>query len=112
MPYCKDADAILGRQEPVKSDVTGLTIGNYKFSQFTFQNPADQRVIGECIDGIAYRVGRRHRCLWIVPCDEFESSLKIDERSLRINYLRHDRGRAALPLVASRPSQACTSSAL
>lgn len=111
VPYGKDANSIVRRQETVKSDVTGLAVGNHELAQFTLHDAADQRVIGEGINRFADCVGRNHRDMRIVRGDEFECTLKIGERGLRIDYLRHGRGRAALGLTASRPSQACTSSA-
>ena len=81
------------------------------FAQFGFDYAADQRVIGERFDSLADRAGRGRCGARIVRGNKFESTRKIIERGLCIDYLRHGRGRGDFGLVARRSSHACTSSA-
>ena len=82
VPYRKDANSILRRQEAVKGDIAGLAVGNHELAQFTLDCAANQRVIGEGLDGLAYGVGSSQRGMRVLPGDEFERTLKVAERSL------------------------------
>lgn len=105
VPYGKNTDQIPRRDKAIKSDVSRLSVGDDKLTQIAFNAPADQWMVAQYFDRLAYRAGRSNSGSRILFGEKLERSLQIGECILRIDYLRQGFGRVAVRLRACRSSQ-------
>lgn len=107
----ENADLFPRRQEPVEGDVPGAAEGDDQFPDVALDRPPDQGMVRQHLHGFANRRGGIRGRGDVMLCKEPERAFEIGERVGRIDYLRQGFGREAFGFLASRSSQACTSSA-
>jgi hypothetical protein len=108
----QDAHLVKLRQKSIKRDVSGSSERNYELTQIPLSRPPYQWVQRQRIDGRPDGSSGLECNIDIALRQEQEGTFEVLDCPWGIDYRRHGFGRGALSPLASRSSQACTSSAL
>lgn len=108
----QNPNLVLRRKESVQGEVPRVAKRDHQLPNRLFHNPADMGMPGQDRDRVNDRRRSSDGRQLITTLEKLEQALYMVERVCRINYLRHGAGRGGFSPLASRPTQAWTSSAL